>query len=262
MYTIASIPRDVVAYGSRVTLLDEDADADEPIAYEIVFPEEVDAGTRPDLPVVADRPGAREQDGGRRGRGADAGGRRTYQIVELVTFHERASGARADGRLTSARRRAGAGRRPRGPPGFEKIPVAHSMPSSWPRCGHDLPVPVELRPVAAVERARVEGDAVGRDRRRPVPSRASASTSSSASGSSASSVDGAEVGLVRRPALIQVSYGYAEANGVKLTKSPRCATTRSPACAASRPADRRRRSAPCGGSTRGRRRAPPRGASA
>ena len=44
MYTIASIPRGVVAYGSRVKLTDVDADTDELIAYEIVFPEEVDAG--------------------------------------------------------------------------------------------------------------------------------------------------------------------------------------------------------------------------
>src|SRR5262245_38683359 len=40
MYTIASIPKDVVAYGSRVTV--EDSDLGESTAYEIVFPEEVD----------------------------------------------------------------------------------------------------------------------------------------------------------------------------------------------------------------------------
>ena len=43
MYTVASIPHGVVAYGSRVKLADVDADTDELIAYEIVFPEEVDA---------------------------------------------------------------------------------------------------------------------------------------------------------------------------------------------------------------------------
>src|SRR5207249_11365396 len=41
MYNIASIPHDVVAYGSRVTV--EDVEAGESTAYEIVFPEEVAA---------------------------------------------------------------------------------------------------------------------------------------------------------------------------------------------------------------------------
>src|SRR6185436_17191646 len=40
MYNISSIPHDVVAYGSRVTVEDEQGDA---LSYEIVFPEEVDA---------------------------------------------------------------------------------------------------------------------------------------------------------------------------------------------------------------------------
>src|SRR5213594_1536355 len=40
MYNISSIPNDVVAYGSRVTVED---DSGESMAYEIVFPEEVDA---------------------------------------------------------------------------------------------------------------------------------------------------------------------------------------------------------------------------
>src|SRR5215813_14016720 len=38
MYTVASIPRDVVAYGSRVTLVDADGDIDAPVDYQIVFP--------------------------------------------------------------------------------------------------------------------------------------------------------------------------------------------------------------------------------
>src|SRR5258707_11752764 len=44
MYTVASIPHGVVAYGSRVKLADVDADTDQLVAYEIVFPEEVHAG--------------------------------------------------------------------------------------------------------------------------------------------------------------------------------------------------------------------------
>src|SRR5437667_4337299 len=40
MYNVWSIPHDVVAYGSRVTVEDHTGEA---IAYDIVFPEEVDA---------------------------------------------------------------------------------------------------------------------------------------------------------------------------------------------------------------------------
>ena len=43
MYNVASIPADVVAYGSRVTV--EDVDQGESTVYNIVFPEEVDAAS-------------------------------------------------------------------------------------------------------------------------------------------------------------------------------------------------------------------------
>src|SRR5512139_3470185 len=42
LYNLQSIPHDVVAYGSRVTV--EDLDEGESLVYEIVFPEEVNAG--------------------------------------------------------------------------------------------------------------------------------------------------------------------------------------------------------------------------
>lgn len=87
MYTIASIPHGVVAYGSRVTV--EEADSGEEATYDIVFPEEADAGkgqislSSPigrallnrsvDDEVVVQTPS----------------GKRTYQIVALVTLHER-----------------------------------------------------------------------------------------------------------------------------------------------------------------------------
>jgi len=92
MYTIASIPRDVVAYGSRVTLLDADADSDEPIAYEIVFPEEEDAARGQ---ISLSSPIGRALVSKTVGDEVEVqtpGGRRTYQIVELVTFHERGGG--------------------------------------------------------------------------------------------------------------------------------------------------------------------------
>ena len=40
LYDLSSIPKDVVAYGSRVKL--EDIDSGEVVEYRIVFPEEVD----------------------------------------------------------------------------------------------------------------------------------------------------------------------------------------------------------------------------
>ena len=84
-----------------------------------------------------------------------------------------------------------------------------------PEVRHDLPVPVELRLVAAVERPGVQRDAVG--------------GSSSAARRRAERVDqqlGERAERRRRRAspksaawrtgAIHVSYGYADANGVKL----------------------------------------------
>jgi transcription elongation factor GreA len=87
MYTIASIPPGVVAYGSRVTV--EDLDAGESITYDIVFPEEADAGKKQ---ISLSSPLGRALLN--RGVGEEVEvlaptGKRSYQIIELVTFHER-----------------------------------------------------------------------------------------------------------------------------------------------------------------------------
>jgi transcription elongation factor GreA len=92
MYTIASIPQDVVAYGSRVTV--EDLDVGEAIAYEMVFPEEVDVAKGF---ISLSSPIGRALLN--RGVGDEVevhtpSGKRTYQIVELVTFHARGSNPR------------------------------------------------------------------------------------------------------------------------------------------------------------------------
>ncbi len=93
MYTIASIPQGVVAYGSRVTV--EDIEAGEAVAYEIVFPEEVDAARRQ---ISLSSPLGRallNKGVGDEVEVQTPGGRRSYQIVELLTFHERdGSGSR------------------------------------------------------------------------------------------------------------------------------------------------------------------------
>ena len=85
MYNISSIPRDVVAYGSRVTVED---DAGESMAYNIVFPEEVDAAKGQ---ISLSSPLGRALLNKAVGDEVEVqtpSGKRTYQIVELVTLHE------------------------------------------------------------------------------------------------------------------------------------------------------------------------------
>jgi transcription elongation factor GreA len=89
MYTVASIPQGVVGYGSRVKLVDADADDDAVVDYQIVFPEEVDAARGQ---ISLSSPSGRALMSKTVGDEVEVhtpSGRRTYQIVELVTFHER-----------------------------------------------------------------------------------------------------------------------------------------------------------------------------
>jgi transcription elongation factor GreA len=86
MYNISSIPRGVVAYGSRVTV--EDADSGESLAYVIVFPEEVDAArgfislSSPIGRALLNRSEGDEVEV------QTPGGKRVYQIVTLLTLHD------------------------------------------------------------------------------------------------------------------------------------------------------------------------------
>ena len=87
MYTVASIPEGVVAYGSRVVV--EDVDEGEVVTYEIVFPEEVDPARGQ---ISLSSPLGQALMNKRVGDEAvvqTPRGRRTYQLVELVTFHQR-----------------------------------------------------------------------------------------------------------------------------------------------------------------------------
>src|SRR5262245_56071657 len=86
LYTIASIPRGIVAYGSRVKLADSDS-GDE-VEYRIVFPEEVDAGRGH---ISLSSPIGRALMSKTEGDEVEVqtpSGRRTYQIIELLTLHE------------------------------------------------------------------------------------------------------------------------------------------------------------------------------
>ena len=89
MYTVSSIPQGVVGYGSRVKLVDADGDDDAVVDYLIVFPEEVDAARGQ---ISLSSPIGRALMSKTVGDEVEVqtpSGRRTYQIVELVTFHER-----------------------------------------------------------------------------------------------------------------------------------------------------------------------------
>jgi len=86
MYTIASIPQGVVAYGSRVTVAD--ADSGDETDYRIVFPEEVDAARGH---ISLSSPIGRALMNKAEGDEVEVqtpSGRRTYQIIALTTFHE------------------------------------------------------------------------------------------------------------------------------------------------------------------------------
>lgn len=87
LYNIQSIPHGVVAYGSRVTV--EDLDEGESVVYEIVFPEEVNPATGH---ISLGSPVGRallNKSVGDEVEVQTPRGKRSYQITELVTLHER-----------------------------------------------------------------------------------------------------------------------------------------------------------------------------
>ena len=87
LYNIQSIPHGVVAYGSRVTV--EDLDEGESQVYEIVFPEEVNAAAGQ---ISLGSPVGRallNKSVGDEVEVQTPRGKRTYQIIELLTLHER-----------------------------------------------------------------------------------------------------------------------------------------------------------------------------
>src|SRR5262245_11124001 len=91
MYNVSSIPHDVVAYGSRVSVED---DAGESTVYEIVFPEEVDAARGQ---ISLSSPIGRallNKTVGDEVEVQTPSGKRTYQIVELLTLHDLQNGQR------------------------------------------------------------------------------------------------------------------------------------------------------------------------
>jgi transcription elongation factor GreA len=96
MYTLSSIPHDVVGYGSRVTVMDgEEGTTSE---YRIVFPEEVDAASGA---ISLSSPIGRALLNKTVGDEVEVqapGGKHNYQIVGLVTLHESAGESSGGGR--------------------------------------------------------------------------------------------------------------------------------------------------------------------
>jgi transcription elongation factor GreA len=86
LYTMASIPEGVAAYGSRVTV--EDTDEGERSVYRLVFPEEVDAAAGE---ISMSSPLGRALMNRTVGDEVEVitpKGKRHYEIVDLVTLHE------------------------------------------------------------------------------------------------------------------------------------------------------------------------------
>lgn len=87
LYNLQSIPHGVVAYGSRVTVEDLEEGASQ--VYEIVFPEEVNAAAGQ---ISLSSPIGRALLNKAVGDEVEVQtprGKRSYQITELVTMHER-----------------------------------------------------------------------------------------------------------------------------------------------------------------------------
>jgi transcription elongation factor GreA len=88
VYDLSRIPRDRISYGSRVTL--EDVDSGDSVEYRIVFPEEVDGATG--LVSIGSPIGKALLN---RSEGDEVvvvtpGGRKTYQVITVVTLHDQA----------------------------------------------------------------------------------------------------------------------------------------------------------------------------
>lgn len=86
LYSLSSIPRDAVGYGSRVTLESDDGVE---VRYEIVFPEEVDVAAG--LISIGSPLGRAllTKEVGDDVEVATPKGKRSYSIVELRTIHDR-----------------------------------------------------------------------------------------------------------------------------------------------------------------------------
>ncbi len=90
LYSVHSIPQAAVGYGSKVTL--ESLDGGEAQIFEIVFPEEVDAAAgKISMVSPIGRALLNKEVGDEVEVLTPRTGKRTFQIVELQTIHDRAN---------------------------------------------------------------------------------------------------------------------------------------------------------------------------
>lgn len=94
-YTIAQIPRDRISYGSRVTV--EDSDSGDLIEYRIVFPEEVDAASGLISISSPIGQGLMNKAEGDEVVVQTPRGRKTYQVITVLTLHDQQPAAEARG---------------------------------------------------------------------------------------------------------------------------------------------------------------------
>jgi transcription elongation factor GreA len=87
MYSVASIPKGVVGYGSRIEI--EDVESGESFSYELVFAEESDPARG--LISISSPTGQAvlRREIGHQVTVVTPSGRRNFEILALVTFHER-----------------------------------------------------------------------------------------------------------------------------------------------------------------------------
>lgn len=90
LYNLASIPHEMVAYGSRVTI--EDIEGGEVIEYHIVFPEEVNPATGHISLHSPIGQALLRKAVGDEVEVITPQGKRSYQIIELLTLHDLAGG--------------------------------------------------------------------------------------------------------------------------------------------------------------------------
>jgi len=151
-------------------------DSGQAISYEIVLPEEVDAAKGQ---ISLSSPIGRaliSKTVGDEVVVQTPSGKRSTNHRSSSPCHQLQAAPRASTEPAATGRQpaASADERLLGGTGFEKIPVAHSMPSSWPRWGAISQCQWKLRLLAAIERSGVERHAVGRvaDRRTKATERA------------------------------------------------------------------------------------------
>jgi transcription elongation factor GreA len=87
LYSISSIPRDRAGYGSRLTVAD--LSSGEELVYELVFPEEADPSKGQ---VSLNSPVGQAFINKREGDEVNVrtpSGKRAFEVIDLVTFHDR-----------------------------------------------------------------------------------------------------------------------------------------------------------------------------